>query len=170
MKETMPRWLTADPNSGPHIPYVFLSSHALCSAHRSKQWESASLRLETPRYAFPEQDLLDQLVDLYFSRLNIFLPLLHRPTFEAHMRDGLHFRDHAFASVLLCLCACASRYSSDPRVLLDGSTAWHSSGWKWFGQVQMLRRSLMGPPLLYDVQMYAVSPHFVSDALRGDKR
>jgi hypothetical protein len=32
----------------------------------------------------------------------------------------------------------------------------------------MLRRSLMGPPLLYDVQMYAVSPHFLSDALRGN--
>jgi hypothetical protein len=109
---------------------------------------------------------MDHLVDLYFSRLNIFLPLLHRPTFEMYLRDGLHFRNHAFASVVLCLCACAARYSDDPRVLLDGSTAWHSSGWKWFSQVQMLRRSLMGPPLLYDVQMYAVSPHFFSDALR----
>jgi hypothetical protein len=57
------------------------------------------------------------------------------------------------------LCACAARYSDDPRVLLDGSNAWHSSGWKWFVQVQMLRRSLTGPPVLYDVQMYAVSPH-----------
>jgi hypothetical protein len=71
----------------------------------------------------------------------------------------LHFHDHTFGSVLLCLCACASRYSDDPRVLLDGSNAWHSSGWKWFGQVQMLRRSIMGTPVLYDVQMYAVSPH-----------
>jgi hypothetical protein len=111
---------------------------------------------------------MNHLVDLYFSRLNIFLPLLHRPTFEMNLRDGLHFSDQAFGSVLLCLCACASRYSDDPRVLLDGSTAWHSSGWKWFSQVQMLRRSLMGPPLLYDVQMYAVSPHFLSDALRGN--
>jgi hypothetical protein len=32
----------------------------------------------------------------------------------------------------------------------------------------MLRRSLMGPPLLYDVQMYAVSRHFFSDAFRGN--
>lgn len=110
---------------------------------------------------------MNNLVDLYFSRLNIFLPLLHRPTFEMNMRDGLHFRNQAFGSVLLCLCACAARYSDDPRVLLDGSTSWHSSGWKWFSQVQTLRRSLMGPPLLYDVQMYAVRPHFLSDALRG---
>jgi len=99
-------------------------------------------------------------VDLYFSRINLFLPLLHRPTFERQLHDGLHLRDQAFASVLLCLCACAARYSDDPRVLLEGSTAWHSSGWKWFAQVQMLRRSLMGPPLLCDVHMYAVGPHF----------
>lgn len=123
------------------------------------KWERTSLRLDTPRYNFPEPDLINHLVELYFSRMNLFLPLLHRPTFELNLRDGLHFRDQAFGSVLLCLCACASRYSDDPRVLLDGSNAWHSSGWKWFGQVQMLRRSLMGPPILYDVQMYAVSPH-----------
>ncbi len=147
---------------------LILNRCALCPAHPTQQWERTPLRLDAPRYTFPEPDLMDSLVDLYFSRLNIFLPLLHRPTFETHLRDGLHFRDQAFASVLLCLCACASRYSDDPRVLLDGSTAWHSSGWKWFGQVQMLRRSLMGPPLLYDVQMYVVSFHFhfISDAVR----
>ncbi|KAI0298023.1 fungal-specific transcription factor domain-containing protein [Multifurca ochricompacta] len=98
-----------------------------------------------PRYTFPEPDLIDHLVDLFFSRINLFLPILHRPTFERRLRENLHFRDQAFGSVLLCLCACASRYSDDPRVLLDGPPAWHSSGWKWFGQVQMLRRSLMGP-------------------------
>jgi hypothetical protein len=113
-----------------------------------------------PRYAFPEPDLIDHLLDLYFSRINLFLPLLHRPTFEQQVRDKLYFQDQAFASVLLCVCACASRYSDDPRVLLEGSTSWHSSGWKWFGQVQVLRRSLMGPSLLRDVQMYAVGPSF----------
>jgi len=126
-----------------------------------ESWERASNRPDAPHHTFPEPDLMDHLVDLYFSRLNIFLPLLHRPTFEMYLRDGLHFRNHAFASVVLCLCACAARYSDDPRVLLDGSTAWHSSGWKWFSQVQMLRRSLMGPPLLYDVQMYALACLFL---------
>jgi hypothetical protein len=121
---------------------------------------------DAPNYTFPEPDLIDHLVDLFFSRINIFLPLLHRPTFEQHLRGGQHFSDSAFGTVLLCVCACASRYSEDPRVLLDGFTAWHSSGWKWFGQVQILRRSLAGLPLLYDVQTYAVSPHF-SRACRG---
>jgi len=30
----------------------------------------------------------------------------------------------------------------------------------------MLRRSLMGPPTLYDVHTYVVSPHFFADVLR----
>jgi hypothetical protein len=124
----------------------------------SEQWERTALRLDSPRYTFPDPDLIDHLLDLYFSRINLFLPLLHRPTFERQVRENLHFRDHAFGSVLLCACACASRYSDDPRVLLEGSTSWHSSGWKWFAQVQVLRRNLMGPPLLFDVQMYVVSP------------
>jgi hypothetical protein len=126
-------------------------------------WECGTLRIDTRAidFTFPEPDLIDQLVDLYFTRINLFLPCLHRPTFERHLRDGLHFRDQAFASVVLCLCACASRYSDDPRVLLEGTTAWHSSGWKWFSQVQRLRQSLMGPPLLYDVQMYVLACLFL---------
>ncbi|KAI0289724.1 hypothetical protein BC826DRAFT_591621 [Russula brevipes] len=125
-------------------------------------WERTAFHLDVPRYTFPEPDLMDQLVDLYFSRFNLYLPLIHRPTFERHLHDNLHLRDQTFGSVLLCLCACASRYSDDPRVLLeDSTTTWHSSGWKWFGQVQILRRSLMGPPTLYDVQMYALASLFL---------
>jgi hypothetical protein len=126
------------------------------------KWERTAFHLDVPRYTFPEPDLIDQLVDLFFSRVNLYLPLIHRPTFERHLHDNLHLRDQAFGSVLLCLCACASRYSDDPRVLLeDSTTTWHSSGWKWFGQVQMLRRSLMGPPTLYDVQMYTLASLFL---------
>ena len=131
----------------------------LLPCSQDPKWERTAFRLDPARYNFPEPDLIDHLVDLFFSRINLFIPLLHRPTFEQNLRDNLHFRDQGFGSVLLCLCACASRYSDDPRVLLEGSPSWHSSGWKWFGQVQVLRRSLMGPPLLYDVQMYAVGPH-----------
>ena len=154
-------WQSADPSSGPNIRCVFaarLTARLLPCSHDPK-WERTASRLDQARYNFPEPDQIDHLVDLFFSRINLFIPLLHRPTFERNLRDNLHFRDQGFGSVLLCLCACASRYSDDPRVLLEGSPSWHSSGWKWFGQVQVLRRSLMGPPLLYDVQMYAVRPH-----------
>ncbi|KAI0260433.1 fungal-specific transcription factor domain-containing protein [Gloeopeniophorella convolvens] len=124
-------------------------------------WERAAFRSDPSHYAFPEPDLIRHLVDLYFLRINLFLPLLHRQTFERNIREGLHERDEAFGSVLLCVCACASRYSVDPRVLLEDSKAWHSSGWKWFAQVQMLRRSLVGPTSLHDVQMYALACLFL---------
>ena len=46
-----------------------------------------------------------------------------------------------------CCYACApvSRYFYDPRVLLEGTTSWHSSCWKWFGQVQRYCESLINP-------------------------
>jgi hypothetical protein len=35
---------------------------------------------------------MGDLVELYFARQNIYLPLLHRPIFERAIADGLHLR------------------------------------------------------------------------------
>lgn len=103
------------------------------------------------------------LIQLYFSQNNLYLPLLHRPTFEKQLQSGLHLRDSGFACVLLLVCAVASRFSDDPRVLLSDSTIDHekipsqqSAGWKYFDQVQMQRKSLITPVSLHDLQQYAV--------------
>lgn len=99
------------------------------------------------------------LVDLYFVHLNPLAPLLHRPTFEKQVIQGLHLRDPSFGAVYLLVCAAASRYSDDPRVFLDtveGRASEHSAGWKYFQQVQMVRRTLLGPPCLEDLQTYCV--------------
>lgn len=101
---------------------------------------------------------MDSLVDKYFDKINNYQPLLHRPTFVANIQDGLHERDDGFGSVVLLVCASASRFSDDPRVFLEGSDSTHSSGWEWFRQVQLVRKSLLSPPRLYDLQMCAVSP------------
>ncbi|KAF8605200.1 hypothetical protein BDV93DRAFT_76481 [Ceratobasidium sp. AG-I] len=66
---------------------------------------------------FPPEDLLYSLVDLYFKRFNILLPLLHRPTFEAQLAEKLHWRDPSFAAVVLLVCANGSRFSDDTRVM-----------------------------------------------------
>ncbi|KAF8605194.1 hypothetical protein BDV93DRAFT_76183 [Ceratobasidium sp. AG-I] len=66
---------------------------------------------------FPPEDLLYSLVDLYFKRFNILLPLLHRPTFEAQLADKLYWRDPSFAAVVLLVCANGSRFSDDTRVM-----------------------------------------------------
>ncbi|KAG8741047.1 hypothetical protein FRC10_003431 [Ceratobasidium sp. 414] len=66
---------------------------------------------------FPPDDLLFSLVDLYFTRFNVLLPLLHRPTFESQLAQKLHWRDPSFAAVVLLVCANGSRFSNDTRVM-----------------------------------------------------
>ncbi|KAJ6628328.1 hypothetical protein B0H10DRAFT_1940523 [Mycena sp. CBHHK59/15] len=48
------------------------------------------------------------LVLLYFNNIHIFLPFLHRPTFEEAVNMQLHQRDDGFAKVLLLVCAIGS--------------------------------------------------------------
>lgn len=124
----------------------------------SPQWEQKKKAEQLPqKYSFPEPGLMDDLIELYFERVNLYLPLLHRPTFKKLVEDCLHHENDGFACVLLLVCAVGSRASDDPRVLLDDSESHHSAGWKWFDQVQMMRRSLLSPPTLYDLQFYCVS-------------
>jgi hypothetical protein len=95
------------------------------------------------------------LVAVYFAQVHWHLPILHRPTFENALASLLHTRDSMFASTVLLVCAIASRYSDDPRVFMEGIP--QSCGWKWFNQVRAVRRSLLSPPTLYELQFYCVS-------------
>ena len=67
-------------------------------------------------FDFPEATLLKSLVANYFKHVNYELPLLHRPTFEREIAEGLHRRDIAFGSTVLLVCSLGARYSTDPRV------------------------------------------------------
>ena len=109
-------------------------------------------------YVFPPDDLLHDLVNLYFDRVNNLMPLLHRPTFNTCVAGALHHEDDGFAALLLLVCACGARFSKDLRVLADGSDNWHSAGWRWFIQVQTKRRAInLRPPRLYDLQIPTAS-------------
>lgn len=125
----------------------------------SEQWVIPKLEDPEPHYQFPDPDLLASLVDLYFTNVNTFLPLLHHPMFEKSLADNVHLRDDGFGAVVLLVAAVGARYSDDPRVALAGTDALHSAGWAWFNQVQMVRRSLFSPPSLYDLQIYCVRDH-----------
>jgi hypothetical protein len=109
-----------------------------------------------PTYTFPDEDLMQNMIDLYFSENNSYLPLLHRPTFDKAVAEGLHLRDDSFAMNLLLVCALGARHSNDPRVLFDGHD-WCSSGWKWFQQVQLIRQNQLDVQSLHDIQFYCVS-------------
>ena len=144
--------------------------HAFCFVSVSfffwDQWLTSNVQDEhQPHKDFPPPDLLAQLIDLFFANINDYMPLLHRPTFEQGVKDGLHLHDEGFGSTVLLVCANGARFTEDARVLLDDNPISQSAGWKWFQQVQMVRKSLLAPPRLYDLQIYAVrhvvpiSPH-----------
>ncbi|KAI0691313.1 fungal-specific transcription factor domain-containing protein [Cytidiella melzeri] len=106
-----------------------------------------------PQDSFPEPSLLSSLVDLYFSYCNIFSPLLHRPTFEKGIRDGLHLVDLGFGSTVLLVCAIGAKLSSDSRVLVDPRHL-SSAGWSYFSQVQSTRKAIkLSRPTVYDLQI-----------------
>ena len=123
----------------------------------SYQWEETLIYGDKPHYTYPEQDLLWNLVSLYFKHTNMFLPLLHRPTFEKSLAAGQHMWDPSFGMTVLLVCANASRYSDDPRVILAGDPYGLSCGWKYFCQVPVYRNTLLASFSVYDLQYYCVS-------------
>lgn len=136
---------------------IFLTLTSNNSLHYSKWTTSSSGQFIHPQYSFPEEDLMHSLIDLYFTHMNLYLPLLHRPTFERSVKEGLHHTHDMFGVILLLVCAVAARYSDDPRVLLDGISSQHSCGWKWFSQVPMIKKTPLVSSSLFELQFYAVT-------------
>ncbi|KAF7337009.1 Fungal-trans domain-containing protein [Mycena venus] len=113
-------------------------------------WEKEAYD-QKPRYVFPPSDLIIPLLDLYFTSVHPTLPILHRPSFERSVSEGLHLKDPDFGGTLLSVLALASRYSNDPRVLVDGDVSSLSSGWRFATQVRIL--PTLSQPTIYQVQM-----------------
>ncbi|KAF8992795.1 fungal-specific transcription factor domain-containing protein [Cyathus striatus] len=115
-------------------------------------------------YTFPPPDLTRKTIDAYFDHVNLFYPLLHRPTFERDVANELHLRDKGFGSVLLLVCAVGSRYMEkiDERAMVDGVHSPLSAGWKWYNQVQVVKSSIANSPTLYDLQVYCLAVHFLT--------
>ncbi|KAF7294504.1 Fungal-trans domain-containing protein [Mycena kentingensis (nom. inval.)] len=118
-------------------------------------------RIPPAQYTFPPPDLAESLIDLYFDNVNLLLPLLHRPTFDRQVAAGVPLENGGFAATYLLVCAIGSRYSSDPRVLLDGTDNSHSCGWRWFEQLQLTRDPLGPPVSIYDLQTVALAVLFI---------
>lgn len=122
----------------------------------AQPWVHAKIQTAKNEYDFPEQGLLCLLIDKYFTHVNAFLPLLHRPTFENDVSDGLHLRNGGFGGVVSLVCALGSRHTDDPRVLLPGTSDVASAGWLWFEQVQLMRNSGLAPASIHEIQSYSV--------------
>ncbi|KAK0432974.1 fungal-specific transcription factor domain-containing protein [Desarmillaria tabescens] len=118
-------------------------------------WEQATADAEKPFYVFPDNDLIMNLVAIYFGTINPILPILHRPTFTKDVANGLHLRDEKFGAVLLHVLHIASRYSDDPRVLADPSSRL-SAGWRFLVQARLFKKAVLAPPSLYEIQQAAL--------------
>ncbi|KAJ8073439.1 Gypsy retrotransposon integrase-like protein 1 [Marasmius tenuissimus] len=116
---------------------------------------------DAPPFVFPDTDLLLGLINLYFVKVNPLFPLLHRPTFERSIADGLHLRNRSFGSILLAICAIAAKHSNDPRTLCEGTTADHSRGWIYFRQIPLMHQTLTDPPSLYDIQLCCAAVYYL---------
>ncbi|PCH38603.1 hypothetical protein WOLCODRAFT_97393, partial [Wolfiporia cocos MD-104 SS10] len=138
--------------------------------HRPQFWISHPWLLSDAREvfslcgpeAFPEPDLMHTLIDLYFVKVNTHVPLLHRPTFEAEISDGLHLRNPKFGATVLAVCALGARFSEDPRVYLDGyEDDPLSRGWKWFNSAQTIQQPWLCLPNLYYIQLCCLMIQFL---------
>ncbi|KAJ6508989.1 fungal-specific transcription factor domain-containing protein [Mycena sanguinolenta] len=119
-------------------------------------WDKEAYAIETPQYVFPPSDLISSLLSLYWTNFHTSTPILHRPSFEQSVAEGLHKTDVAFGGTLLSVLGLASRYSNDPRVLSDGDPL--SAGWKFIKQVRILRR--LFDPTIYEVQIYCLMSYY----------
>lgn len=111
-----------------------------------------------PNLQFPEKDLMDHLIKLFFLNVNTFIPILHWQSFRNSVDADLHHQNYHFGALLCVVCAMASRYSTDSKVFYDEKYPEQSSGWQWFVQVQPVQpTSLVHPPSIYELQYYCLS-------------
>ncbi|KAJ7758566.1 fungal-specific transcription factor domain-containing protein [Mycena maculata] len=141
----------------------YLGGPSLVASHSRRRlyWERLPWEMELyeqrSHYVYPPRDLIASLLKLYFAHVHPSLPVLHRPSFEQDVAEGLYLKDSKFGATLLVALALASRYSDDPRVLVDGETTL-SAGWKFIAQVQIVRRYF--DPTLHEVEFYCLMTMF----------
>ncbi|KAH9917920.1 fungal-specific transcription factor domain-containing protein [Epithele typhae] len=90
-----------------------------------------------PHSDFPPRDLINQLADAYWDNLEMYTPLLHRPTFDGYLDEGKHLTDRGFGSVVLL------------------------SGWHWFERVDQARWSVLDRPKLEDLQVCVLTASYL---------
>ncbi|KAH9917922.1 fungal-specific transcription factor domain-containing protein, partial [Epithele typhae] len=113
---------------------------------------------DPPHSDFPPRDLINQLADAYWDNLEMYTPLLHRPTFDAYLDEGKHLTDRGFGSVVLLVCAIGARWVDDPRTVVGPL----QSGWHWFERVDQARWSVLDQTKLEDLQVCVLTVTYLS--------
>ncbi|KAJ7065758.1 fungal-specific transcription factor domain-containing protein, partial [Mycena amicta] len=138
----------------------YMQMNMVSTSRREKYWAFTprtamnSMKHLGP-YIFPPPDLLASLIDLYFLHKNPFLPLLHRPTFDAAVAESLHTRDQTFGGIVLLVCGIGARFSTDSRVTPLGMDEL-LCGYAFFHQVTLGMEHMFGRPTLHHIQLYCL--------------
>ncbi|KIP05406.1 hypothetical protein PHLGIDRAFT_92212, partial [Phlebiopsis gigantea 11061_1 CR5-6] len=137
------------------------------NTRKPEYWDATSLLVRPeppyPPDAFPIPALMTSLIEAFFCHLNVYFPLLHRPTFEKGIEDGLHLRDDSFGATVLLVCAVGSRFASDDSVLPPETKSWHWAGWPWFRRVSATRKLVhLSSPSVYDLQVCALLTWYIA--------
>ncbi|KAJ2930730.1 hypothetical protein H1R20_g6368, partial [Candolleomyces eurysporus] len=93
-------------------------------------WERA-VPTERKPFDFPPKDLMNHLVQLYFDTTNLYVPLLHRGTFEKAFKADLHLSSPDFAQVVLGVCA--AQFHTQLAVLYIQGTSTSDKCWYLVG-------------------------------------
>ncbi|KAJ6584811.1 fungal-specific transcription factor domain-containing protein [Mycena capillaripes] len=135
----------------------YLGKPLLRPSRRPVMWDILPWDIESyaqqPHYVYPAPDLIASLLHLYFTNVHPTIPILHRPSFERSVAEGLHFTDVEFGGALLSVLGVASRYSNDPRVFVDPNEPL-SAGAPFIRQIRILRK--LFHPTIHEVQMYCL--------------
>ncbi|KAE9390894.1 hypothetical protein BT96DRAFT_757021, partial [Gymnopus androsaceus JB14] len=115
---------------------------------------------DLPAFDFPDSAELQTLVNAYFTHNNVFCPLLHRPSFERSVSEGLHLREPAFSALLLSVCAVGSRYTYSPSDS-DGKDP-SKSGIRWFNQLPIKQSAFGQSVSLYHLQMFCLASVYLN--------
>ncbi|KAF5372152.1 hypothetical protein D9758_005104 [Tetrapyrgos nigripes] len=119
----------------------------LAKTRRPKFWTvpSQTPSLQAPSFRFPSADLLQRFVKLYFDEYDVYSPLLHRPTFEKSIAQGLHFHDSGFGALVLTVCTIGAgimAQSHDDKIERD-----------WLSQIPLEKMVFEHALSLYHLQM-----------------
>lgn len=101
----------------PNLP-VPLDSGTSYPVEELMQSQFQELDSVAQRY-YPEPELEQKLLTLYFQNFHPLHSILHPPTFYHLHKSGFAKTDPSFRALCLNMCAIASRYSIDPQVRLD---------------------------------------------------
>ncbi|KAH6899491.1 fungal-specific transcription factor domain-containing protein [Coprinopsis sp. MPI-PUGE-AT-0042] len=121
-------------------------------------WDKSLANPQVP-YTFPEPDLLGHLIDCYFENSDLFMPVLHRPSFERSLEEGLHIKDRRFGGCVLAVCAVGARHSQDRRAIPEDVDPGLElgAGTQWFRQLGSDKQVVSSTPSLHELQMYLLS-------------